>query len=433
MAGRPNILFIITHDTGRHIGGYGRGVSTPQLERLAADGVRFQNCFCTAPQCSPSRASAITGQLPHSHGLIGLAHRGFRLRPGVATTPKLLGAAGYQTVLFGEQHESTDPVGITGYQRHVKGEPHPIRCEDVTRKVVEFLADAPSQPFFASVGFFETHRVFTPSGEAPTDQVVVPPYLPDDPATRRDFADFNGDLARVDACVGQILDALDHAGLADNTLVVYTTDHGVAFPGAKGTLLDPGLGIAAVFRGPGGFAGGRDLAALISNIDYLPTFCELAGVPIPAEVQGRSLVPLAAGEVASLHDEVYCELTYHAAYDPMRGVRTREHKYIRSYEYRPYWFPPNVDDGYSKRLLAQNWQFREPRPRELLFDLTCDPNEQTNVARDPAYADVLADLRQRVDRHMAATDDPLSGGVVGVPPGAVVTPPTNWNPEEAPE
>ncbi|MBI2302384.1 MAG: sulfatase, partial [Armatimonadetes bacterium] len=347
MPDRPNLLFIITHDTGRHMGGYGLGVETPRIDALAAEGVRFQNLFCTAPQCSPSRASAITGLMPHSNGMIGLAHRGFRLHPEVATTPKLLGAAGYDTWLFGVQHESTDPATL-GYQHRIKGEPNAVDCHCVTAKVLDWLASGPRRPFFASVGFFQTHRVFSDSGDAPTDGIHVPPYLPDEPRIRRDFCDFNLDLAKVDECVGAILDALERAGLVENTLVVFTTDHGVAFPGAKGTLMEPGIGIGGVMRGPGGFDGGREIEALTSNLDFLPTFCELAEVEAPP-LHGRSLLPLVRGQVAELRDEVFIELTYHAAYDPMCGVRTRTHKYIRSYEYRPYWVPPNVDDGHSKQ------------------------------------------------------------------------------------
>ncbi len=432
MRERPNVLIVHTHDTGRMVGGYPHGMATPNIARLAADGVRFQQCFCSAPQCSPSRASLLTGQMPHTHGLIGLTHRGFALHDHAPTLPKLLGAAGYQTLLFGFQHEHRDASQL-GYQRVIAGEPRRHHCDDVAAQATAYLADSPAQPFFAQVGFSQTHRVFSTSGEAPLDGVRVPPYLPDNGVTRRDFRDFQVDLDLADAAVGRILDALDEAGLADDTLVIYTTDHGVAFPGAKGTLFDPGVGIASVWRGPGDFAAGRDVDALVSNIDVLPTLCELCGVDVPAEVQGTSLLPLLRGTAEQVHDEVYLEMTYHAGYDPMRGVRTTARKYIRSYEYRPYWFGPNVDDGLSKQLLKDGWQFAQTRPRELLFDLMLDSNETHNVARDPAYAADLEDLRSRVDRFMAATNDPMQTGCYPLPAGAIVTPPTNFQPPEKPE
>jgi arylsulfatase A-like enzyme len=430
MAERPNILYIITHDTGRHVGGYGTHARTPNLDRIGDAGVRLLNCFCTAPQCSPSRASVLTGQMPHTNGMYGLAHRGFRLTDDCPRLPRLLAQAGHRTHLCGMQHECrNDEVPGLGYETHDRGH----NAEEAADSAVRFLEAKPQGPFFLSVGISQTHRKFSSSGDSPLDDMYVPPYLPDTPETRRDWADFNVDLQRVDQAVGRILDALEAQGMADDTLVVYTTDHGVAFPGAKGTLLDPGIGIASLWRGPGGFEGGRNLDALVSNIDYLPTWLDLAGLDVPEAVHGRSLLPLVRGEVADLHDEVFVELTYHAAYDPMRGVRTKTHKYIRSYEYRPYWFPPNVDDGYSKRLLADSWQFRDMRPRELLFDLQADPWERQNVAADPAQAAVLADLRARVDRQMDETYDPLRATVVAPPSGAEVTPPTNWGAELAPD
>lgn len=425
MAQRPNIIFFITHDTGRHVGGYGLGAHTPQLDRLAADGVRWRNCFCTAPQCSPSRAGVLSGQLPHVNGMIGLAHRGFRLAEDCPRLPALLAAAGYHTRLLGEHHEAFGHEWRQlGYQAHNPGH----RAAEVAESACRFLEHAPSQPFYLNLGTFETHRVFAPT-DGPLDDVQVPPYLPDAPETRRDFADFAGELAHVDAALGRLLDTLDATGLADNTLLVWTTDHGVAFPGAKSTLYDPGLAIGAIMRGPGGFRGGRDLDPLIQNIDFLPTFCELAGVDVPASVQGRSLLPLVNGEVESLHEELFVEQTYHAAYDPLRGVRTATHKYIRSFEYRPVWFPPNVDDSLSKRLLADDPRLSTLRPREQLFDLAADPLERVNLAADPAHAEVLADLRARVERCMAETHDPLLAGWVAPPAGAQVTPATNWGAE----
>lgn len=432
MAERPNILFVITHDTGRHIGGYGLGASTPNLERLASEGVRFDQMFCSAPQCSPSRASALTGLMPHNHGLVGLTHRGFRLND-VPTTPKLLTPAGYDTWLFGFQHESPNPGPELGYAHVVPGEPQKYDCDCVTDKLLEFLDTRPQTPYFASVGFSQTHRKFSNSGDAPLDDVHVPPYLPDNAMTRRDYCDLLVDVAKVDHSVGRIMETLERTGQADNTLLIYTTDHGVAFPGAKGTLFDPGLGIACIARGPGGFNGGQVIESLTSNVDFVPTFCALAGIDAPTPCDGRSLLPLVSGRPHEVRDEVFCELTYHAGYDPMRGIRTDRYKYLRSYEYRPYWFGPNVDDGYSKQLMKDSWQFHDARPRDLLFDLHLDPNETLNLATDPAHACVLSELEERLDAYLEESSDPLRQGTYPLPAGAVVTPATNFQPPEKPE
>ena len=421
---RPNILIIITHDTGRHLGCYGRKVETPNLNRLADEGVIFTNFFCTAPQCSPSRASLLTGRYPHNHGLIGLTHRGFHLNKDEPLLPALLADAGYSTYLFGFQHESSNPYSL-GYQKVFKAKSN--SCLNVTPLVLDFLAKEPKEPFFAMIGFSETHRPF-PGYEGPVDDVEGFPYLPDIEDIRRDIASLNILVRRVDEKVGEILRAVDDAGLRDDTLIVFTTDHGVAFPGAKATLFDPGIEISMLMRGPGGFEGGKRIDALLSNLDFAPTILDLCGIPIPTKMQGKSMLPVIRGEADRLNDWIFVEQTYHAAYDPIRGVRTERFKYIRSFEKRPFWFPPNVDGGLSKEVARRLGYFSKPRPSEMLFDLQEDPTERKNLVSDPRYADVLKRVRSILEDWMRRTADPLLHGYVPPPPGAIVTPPESYTP-----
>jgi arylsulfatase A-like enzyme len=421
-------------------------VETPNLDRLAAEGVKFTQAFCTAPQCSPSRASLLTGMMPHRHGLIGLTHRGFRLNPGVPLLPALLAAAGVDTHLFGFQHEAPDAKEL-GYQ-HVHRAEGGHSCLNVTPLVLDFLANAPSQPFFAMVGFSETHRPFSVRREPihwrPHAQnadesadyehdVKIPPFLPDVPEVRQDVAELNEAVRRVDKSVGAILDALQTHGLADNTLLIYTTDHGIAFPGAKATLFDPGIEIALLIRGPGGFAGGKVINTLASNADLAPTILELCGLSIPTEMEGNSLLPLVRGEVERVRERVFVEQTYHAAYDPMRGVRTERFKYIRNFAERPWWLPPNVDNGYTKDWYRQHQPevFQAPRRSELLYDLQHDPLERQNVVDSADYFAALIELREGLERWMQGTNDPLLHGDVLPPPGAKVTSVRGWGPEES--
>ncbi len=431
---RWNIVFVITHDTGRHLGCYGRDAPTPNLDKLAEEGVKFTQAFCTAPQCSPSRASVLTGLVPHRHGLIGLAHRGFRLNPEVALLPHLLAQVGYTTFLFGVQHETSGNPQALGYQ-HLA----PVKsrsCRDVAPASVEFLSGDPPQPFFASVGFTETHRPFPKASESPS--AFVPAFLPDVPEVRQDVADLNESVRRVDEAVGAIIAALKRHRLWDNTLLVFSTDHGIAFPGAKATLFDPGIEIALLMHGPdSAFSGGKTVTAMVSNADLMPTFCEIAGAKLPPHLDGKkldgqSLLPLLEGKVARLHERLFVELTYHAAYDPMRGIRTERFKYIRSFADRPFWLPPNVDNGLTKDWYRQNRPevFRKARPKEMLFDLHTDPLERRNLANDPAYASVLNELRTALERWMDETEDPLRHGHVPPPKGAKVTPARSWGPEE---
>lgn len=427
---RLNIMVIITHDTGRHLGCYGRGAPSPNLDKLAEEGVKFTQAFCTAPQCSPSRASLLTGLMPHRHGLIGLAHRGFRLNFEVKLLPKLLSQAGYSTFLFGLQHETTwDKVAELGYQ-HVQ-RPDGLSCLKVTPLVLKFLESQPSQPIFAMVGFTETHRPF-PKADTPLEQVLVPPFLPDAPEVRQDIADLNESVRRVDESVGQILAALKRSRLWDNTLLIFTTDHGIAFPGAKATLFDPGTEIALIMHGPDEFSGGKTVEAMVSNADLMPTICELAGIESPSGLDGKSLLPLLRGETKQLHEKLFFELTYHAAYDPMRGVRTKQFKYIRSFSDRPFWLPPNVDNGLTKDWYRKNRPevFQMPRPKEMLFDLSSDPMERRNLADEKAYENVLLKLRQELEHWMEESEDPIRHGHVFPPKGARVTPARSWGPEE---
>jgi arylsulfatase A-like enzyme len=245
------------------------------------------------------------------------------------------------------------------------------------------------------------------------------------------MAGFNASLRILDSCYGRVLQALDHAGLADNTLVICTTDHGIAFPGMKCTLTDHGLGVLLIVRGPGGFSGGRVVDALVSHLDLFPTICDLLEIELPAWLQGRSMMPLLRGEVDSIRDEVHAEVNYHAAYEPQRCVRTRRFKYIRRFDGRETPVLANCDDGPSKDLwLRAGWRQR-PQDQESLFDLIFDPNEARNLADDPGPQAVLEEMRARLARWMQGTDDPLLAGPVPAPPGAVVNDPDALSPGEA--
>jgi arylsulfatase A-like enzyme len=228
------------------------------------------------------------------------------------------------------------------------------------------------------------------------------------------------------------MNALDEHELADDTLVILTTDHGLAFPGAKATLYDRGIGVMLIMRGPGGFHGGRVSEALVSQLDLFPTICEVAGAEAPDWIQGRSLLPLVRKEAEQVNDEIFAELTYHAAYEPQRAIRTRRFKYIRRFGDRELPVLANVDDGPSKDLLIEAGWADRPLPREELHDLLFDPAESHDLARDPAYAHVLEDLRTRLEEWMRRTGDPLLDGDVPAPPGAVLNDPDQRSAAEAP-
>ena len=424
----PNIVYLHSHDTGRYVQPYGHQIQTPNIQRLADQGLLFRQAFCAAPSCSGSRACLLTGQWTHVNGMTGLAHRGWKLHDYGRHIVNPLRAAGYWSALIGEQHVSEDP-GVLGYDHVV--EIGTTKVHSIAPAAQQLIRSRPPQPFFLSIGFFETHReFFEPSSVRDALYGAPPAHLPDTPETRADMASFKASARSLDQGVGAVLHALDEQGLADDTLIVLTTDHGLPFPGAKATLSDRGLGVMLIMRGPGGFLGGHVTDALVSQVDLYPTLCELAGAPLPEGLSGTSLLPLARREVAEVRDELFAELTYHAAYDPQRAIRTRRHKLIRHFGERLQPVLPNVDDSPSKELLVAAGWGEQPRPRLELYDLLADPGEMRNLAHDESCAEPLAELEARLDAWMRETDDPLLEGPVPVPPGGWVNDPAGHSARE---
>lgn len=427
---RPNILYIHTHDIGRYAQPYGYAVPTPNIQALAEEGVLFRQAFCANPTCSASRAALLTGMYPHNNGMTGLAHRGWSLNDYSQHIVHTLRAAGYTTVLTGVQHVAShqqgEPWRVIGYDRWLGN-------DDPHERAIDYLESEPEAPFFLSVGFFDTHREFEPVSDAADPRYVRPPApLPDTPETREDMARFIASARTLDAKMGAVLDALARTGLAENTLVICTTDHGIAFPAMKCTLTDHGTGVMLIVRGPGGFEGGRVIDSLVSHIDLFPTLCDLLEIDPPDWLQGVSLMPLVRGEVQAVRDEVFSEVNYHAAYEPMRAIRTPRWKYIRRFEDRTRPVLPNCDDGLSKTVwLEHGWANLAP-DREALYDLIFDPNEAHNLAGEPRVSEVLDELRGRLDAWMRATGDPLLEGRVPAPSGAVVNDIDGLSPREQP-
>ncbi|MEW6749412.1 MAG: sulfatase [Candidatus Latescibacterota bacterium] len=424
---RPNILYLHSHDTGRYIQPYGYAVPTPNLQALAEEGILFRQAFCANPTCSASRACLLTGQSAHANGMVGLAHRGFVLADYGHHLVNTLRPAGYHTALAGVQHEAAEErVQEIGYDQ-ILGPP-----QEAHLVAGQFLRRRPPCPFFLSVGFNQTHRDFPEAGPGDNPAHCLPPApLPDTPQTRADMARFRTSARQLDRLMGIVLDELRQARLADETLVLCTTDHGIAFPSMKCNLTDHGTGVMLILRGPGGFAGGRACDALVSHIDVFPTLCEVLQIPPPNWLEGRSLMPLVRGEVDQINEEVFGEVNYHAAYEPMRTVRTRRWRYICRYDGRAHPVLPNCDDGPSKTLwLEHGWAERQP-PDEALYDVVFDPNQADNLADRHGWQEPLAEMRGRLQAWMERTGDPLLQGPVPAPEGARVNDPDGLSPRES--
>lgn len=428
---RPNVILIHCHDLGRRIGCYGHDIDTPRLDALADDGAVFENHFVTAPQCSPSRSSIHTGEFPHVNGLMGLAHGQWQIDDRFETLPAALADRGYDTYLFGLQHAADDPETL-GFEHVFPGgartspvspTDHAVnRANDVARAFESFLDnDPPADPFFASIGFFEAHRVslddrygFDDGQYGTTDPADVEalPYLPDREGIRRDLAEMEGMIEAIDDAVGTVLDALETAELAEDTLVTFTTEHGIAFPRAKGCCYDAGIEAALLMRYPGEIDGGERYDDLVSNVDLFPTILEMADGTVLEDVSGQSFLPLFTDQEHFPRELVFAEMTWHDRYNPMRAIRTDQYKYIHSF-----WHLPDVymtDDivvSNAGRAVREEFQ-TNPRPYAELYDLEADPYEQENLAGDDRYRHVQDELERRLVAWMRRTDDPLLDGPV---------------------
>jgi arylsulfatase A-like enzyme len=380
-----NLIIVHWHDMGRWLGVYGhRGVSSPCLDRLAAEGILFTHAHAAAPQCSPSRGALFTGRYPHSNGLIGLANRGFEYHEGVRTLPRILSDAGWYSALFGMQHETSFPSRL-GFDEFDVSNSY---CEYVVARAQEWLTDrAPIDdggPFLLTAGFVETHRPWSRERyqPAPLEYVEVPDYLPDIAEVRGDFADFYGAIAVADAAVDRLLDTLGDTGLDANTWVIFFSDHGAPFPRAKSMLYEAGTGISLIIRPPTrlGIAP-RVYDELFSGVDLLPTLLDLFGIEIPADVEGTShannlLRPIA--DAAPVRRELFTEKTYHDSFDPARAIRTKEYSYIENYAPRHLVdLPLDVQDSPSGKAVAL--LVAGPRPARELYDLLEDPTELNNL------------------------------------------------------
>lgn len=415
---RPNILILNAHDLGRHLGCYGwQSVPSESIDSLAADGVQFDNSFCTAPQCSPSRAALHTGRHAHSVGVLGLAHQPFnwRLDPPQRHFAHRARDLGYTTALIGMQHVTdNEDVASLGFDHYSGVEP----AADTAQKARAYLRDVDTEkPFYLEVGFEEPHRPYDFGGATPYDAqgVDLPPYIPDAPPAAADFAALQGAIRAMDRAVGAILEQLSESGLAENTLVIFTTDHGLAMPRAKCTLYDPGIETALIMRWPAAdVRGGKRLEPLISHVDIVPTLLQALEQPVPADLHGRSFWPLLQSGDYEPRRYIFAEKTYHTSYEPQRAVRSAGHKLIVNFE-----TGSRYDVADDIRLspiypLVLHEVTGERAPLEL-YDLARDPDERHNLAGDPDYAEIEMSLRRRLWKWMEDTGDPLRHGPVRSP------------------
>lgn len=427
---KHNVLLIIADDQGLDLGACGNNsVSTPSLDQLAKSGTFFTNAFATVSSCSPSRSVIFSGLYSHSNGMYGLAHdvHNQHLLPFVETLPKLLKQGGYATCLIGKKHilpESSLPFD----QDLVPERPGKRDTKILAEAARKFFQEQGGRPFFLVVAFSDPHRAETgfaneddgKQRQDGLDKIVVPSHLPDLPEVRSDLSDYYSAVRRLDTGVGLVLDELEQAKLAASTLVIYVSDNGRPFVGAKTNLYDAGIHLPMIVRSPAQKERNVVNDALVSWVDITPTILQWTGVAAPSNrLPGHSLLPILDSQHPVGWNEVFASHNFHEIdqYYPMRAVRTRNYKLIKNLAHQlPYPLSSDILNSDSWKAIATkhaNLGGRPldtffHRPEEELYDVKNDPNELYNLANDERYKDELAKLRSKLEQFAKDTNDPWS-------------------------
>ncbi len=476
-AAERNIVFIITDDESPTLGCYGDLVAkTPAIDRIAADGVLFRNAFATTASCSASRSVVLSGLHNHRNGQYGHQHHFHKFLTfddvGRLSLPNVLGKLGYRTGQIGKYHVGPEPV--YHFETYLRGDGR--NAVQMAENAKAFITADDARPFFLYFATADPHRgggidqtsqrelkpdLFgnLPNGGShpgvtetfyDPDEVPVPPFLPDTPETREELAHYYQSCSRVDAGVARLVEILREAGLYEKTLLVFTSDHGMAFSGGKTTVYEGGLRVPMVVRDPYQTRRGFASDALLSHIDITPTLIDYAGGldpetngptrygvdttpprrgPMPVDnrdggkpfdaYHGKSWLPALADPEAEHWDTIFASHTFHEIqmYYPMRVVRDDSYKLIWNIAHGlPYpfasdlwaassWqaqFRQGLDANYGRKTVGQYIH----RPRFELYDIRNDPDETTNLAESPEHAEILRQYQDKLKQVQREMDDP---------------------------
>lgn len=429
VAAQKNVLIFVADDMGLTAGCYrDKNARTPHLDRFAERATRFTHAFCTTASCSPSRSVILSGLHNHATGQYGLAHadHNFKSKANVKGLPNLLGQAGYRTASIGKYHIAPEEAyHFQEYPKAKGGDRSPGGLADAARA---FLNQGGKEPFFLYVCTSDPHRAakgfgnqqryagYEPETFDP-ETIEVPPFLPDRPEVRRDLAEYYAATHRADAAFGRVLDVLGETGHDDDTLIIFMSDNGIPFPGAKTTQYDPGTRLPLVVRKPGQTKGVVS-QALVSWVDITPTVLDWTGVELGTPLHGQSFLSILEDTDPPGWEEVYGSHTFHEVtmYYPMRTIRTRKYKLIFNIA-QPLPFPTaqdlfnsptwqgalaSDDERYGRRALQAYVQ----RPKYELYDVEADPDEVENLAERPEHAEALRELQKRLRAFQRRTGDP---------------------------
>jgi len=427
---RPNIILIIADDMNwDDSGAYGHPtIRTPNIDRLAQEGMRFTQAFLTTSSCSPSRTSILTGKYPHNTDAEQLH---WPLPKGHITFVEQLKQSGYWTGLAGKYHlgdnvrdhfDKIMEVGTAGFQLGADGKQQKMEgdgsgCESW----INLLKTKPkNKPGFLWLAAVDPHRPYqqnTIDKPHKLEDVVVPPYLPDNGEVRGDLALYYDEISRMDAYVGSVVEELDKLEISDNTFILFISDNGRPFPRDKTTLYEGGIKTPWIVKWPAKLTGNTLNHQLVSSIDIAPTFLRLAGVAIPEPFEGLDFSPLLFNSNSSIRDDIYAEDHWHDFEDYTRAIRTNNFKYIKNYypdlpntppadAFRSPTYQSMLSLKESEELnKAQLRCFEVPRPQEELYDVVRDPFELENLAHHPDHRITLEQMRSRLEEMRSLTKD----------------------------
>ena len=469
-ADRPNIILFVTDDQSPIAGCYGnRVIQTPHLDALARDSTTFTHAFATTASCSASRSVILTGLHNHFNGQYGHTHAFHKFESFASmrafALPQLMSQAGYRTVQIGKLHVA--PESVFHFDQYLKGDTRNAKqMAEVCKPVFE---EKSKQPFFLYFATSDPHRgggrdqtfpgKHKPDlfGNRPNkrshkgieevfydpEKVIVPGFLPDTPESRAEIAQYYQSCSRIDQGLGHLISLLRELGQWDNTVLIFTADHGMAFPGAKTTVYDAGLRVPFIVRDPSAPKIGVTSDAMLSHADITPTILDYAGAldhkknapkeplkveplgvgenagKVPKKYHGRSWRGLVGRPEIKGWDQISASHTFHEIqmYYPMRVIRDRNFKLIWNIAYRqPYPFASDLwaaatwqaqwekgkDAKYGKRTVDSYIN----RPAFELFDIASDPNESRNLADDPAYSETLKKYQDLLKAEQKRTGDP---------------------------
>ena len=436
---KPNIILFVADDHGTDaLGCYGNKViKTPNLDKLAAEGVRFNNAYCTSASCAASRSVILTGLYGHATGSYGHVHdyHHFSTYPEIKSLPVLLEKEGYTTARIGKYHVA--PQEVYHFEKVLKADPRNTvemaeQCESVLNSeqpfFLYFCTDDPhrGQPFKPepwntpnNFGNKKAGYAGVETVKYQPEEVLVPDFLPDTKECRAELAEYYQSVSRIDQGFGKLMNLLEASGKSENTIVIYISDNGIAFPGAKTTLYEPGMKLPCIVKDPANDLKGTATNAMVSWVDLAPTILEMAGGNLQAnKFHGRSFKNILNQEKTEGWDQINASHIFHeiTMYYPMRVQIDKNYKLIWNIAWRSeYPFASDLWDASTwqgvYRAEAEYFGNRKVkdylfRPEFELYDLSKDPGEINNLADDDKYQEVLSDMQAKLKAFQKKTKDP---------------------------